>query len=310
MAMLEEYWQTCGFEADAEVFEIDRLEDSIAPLDDDTAKIRQLISGFELCYHEADKEAEYIAQAIGAGRCPPRSDERPPQRKKELEDCRQILSSWCENPAVSGINLELGGISADELLNCIGSPTPLKLWQVERIVDKVTEALDRSRPYHNIVLDLGHYGEPGANPVGDYYKDNLDFVKKTVDTIIHDTVKDQKVKISLALAIDTLEPCNWDFPGSVVTILRAIGGDLHPARPYACHQRNLELSPLRDRLKTISNTLKAFWKTESKAEDIDEDVLASLGQPAPVKRWLAASLDKTIRLHLEVSSDFWLKFFD
>lgn len=302
------FWHNCDTEADCEILDIDKMEDSIAPLDNDTAKIRQLISGFELCYHEADKEAEYIAEAIGAGRCPPRSDERPPQRKKELEICWQTLSSWCENPAVSGIDLEVGGMSADELLSCIGPPTPLKLWQVQRVLDKIIQALDPNRPYHNIVLDLGPYGEPGANPVGDYYKDNLDFVKKTVDTVIHDTIDSQKAKISLAMAIDMLEPCNWDFTGSVVTILRAIGGDLHPARPYACHQRNIKLSPLRDRLKTISNTLRAFWKTEEKAVDIDENVLTSLGQITPVKRWLAASLDKTIRLHLEASSDFWLTF--
>jgi len=55
---------------------------------------------------------------------PPRSDERPLQRKKELEDCRHILSNWCENPAVSGIDLKLGGISADELLSYIGTQTP------------------------------------------------------------------------------------------------------------------------------------------------------------------------------------------
>ncbi len=308
MAMLEEYWQACGIEADAEVLEIDKMEDSIAPLDDDTAKIRQLISGFELCYHEADKEAEYIAQSIGAGRCPPRSDERPPQRKRELENCHKILSSWCENPSISGIDLDVGGISADELLSFIGPPSPLKLWQVERIIDKITQALEPNHPYHNIVLDLGPYGEPGANPVGDHHKDNLDFVKKTVETVIHDTVDGQKAKISLAMAIDMLEPCNWDFVGSVGTILRAIGGDLHPARPYACHQRNIELSPLRDRLKTISNTLSAFWKSEQKASEIDEDILSSLGQLTLVKRWLAASLDKTIRLHLEASSDFWLTF--
>ena len=301
-------WGNCGTEADSEIIEIDKMEDSIAPLSDNTTKIRQLITGFELCYHEADKEAEYIAKAIGAGRCPPRSDERPPQRKKELENCRQILSSWCENPAVTGIDLDVGGTPADELLSCIGSPTALKLWQVQRVLDKVIEALDRNRPYHNMVLDLGPYGEPGANPVGDYYKDNLDFVKKTVDTVIHDTVDGHRAKISLAMAIDMLEPCNWDFAGSVVTILRAIGGDLHPARPYACHQRNIELSPLRDRLKTISNTLGAFWKTEEMTENIDSDVLASLGKLTPVKRWLAASLDKTIRLHLEASSDFWLTF--
>ncbi len=110
------------------------------------------------------------------------------------------------------------------------------------------------------------------------------------------------------MAIDMLEPCNWDFASSVVTILKAIGGDLRPERPYACHQRNIELSPLRDRLRIISNTLRAFWKAEEKVEEIDKDVLTSLGQLTPVKRWLAASLDKTIRLQLEASPDFWLTF--
>ncbi len=301
-------WCNCVAEADAEILDIDKMEDSIAPLNEETIQIRQLIMGFELCYHEAEKEAEYIAKAIGAGRCPERSNERPPQRKKELENFQQILSSWCKDPTVSNINLDIGGISADELLRSIGSPTPLKIWQVERIIDKIIEALDKSRPYHNIVLDLGPYGEPGANPVGEHYKDSLDFVKKTTETIIHDTVDGRKAKISLAMAIDMLEPCNWDFVGAIATLLKAIGGDLNPARPYACHQRNIELSPLRDRLKIISNTLRAFWKPEEKTENIDSDILASLGELTPVKRWLAASLDKTVRLHLEASSDFWLTF--
>jgi hypothetical protein len=301
-------WRNCDTQGDPEIFEIDNMEDSVAPLDDDTTKIRQLISGFELCYHEADKEAEYIAKAIGLGRCPLRSDERPPQRKKELEDFRQILSSWCENPDITGINLNIGGISADELLSFIGSPTPLKLWQVQRVLDKIIAALDTGCPYHNIALDLGHYGEPGVSPVGEHYKDNLDFVKKTVETVIHDTVDGHNAKISLAMAIDMLMPCNWDFVGSVVTILKAIGGDLYPTRPYACHSRNVNLCPLLDRMRTISNTLGVFWKDKERNEDIDNDVLASLRPLTPVKRWLAASLDKTIRLHLEASSDFWLTF--
>lgn len=307
-SLVRPYWCNCGTEADCEMLDIDKMEDSIAPLDEETTKIRQRITGFELCYHEADKEAEYIATAIGAGRCPERSNERPPQRKNELESYKQILSSWCENPAVSGLKLDVGGKSAYELFSFIGPPSPLKVWQVERIVDKINEALDPSRPYHNMALDLGHYGEPGANPVGEHYKDSLDFVKKTVETIIHDTIDGHEAKISLAMAIDMLEPCNWDFVGSVVTVLKAIGGDLHPDRPYACHARNVKLSPLRDRLRTISNTLRVFWKTEDKAADIDEDVLTFLGELTPVKRWLAASLDKTIRLHLEASSDFWLTF--
>ncbi len=102
------------------------------------------------------------------------------------------------------------------------------------------------------------------------------------------------------MAIDLLMPCHWDFVGGLVIILKAIGGDLHPARPYACCARNLKLSPLCDRLRTISNTLSSFWKGEKVAKNIDRDVLASLGAATPIKRWLAASLDKTIRLHLSL----------
>ncbi len=49
--------------------------------------------------------------------------------------------------------------------------------------------------------------------------------------------------------------------------------------------------------------------SEEKAENIDSDILASLGTLTPVKRWLAASLDKTIRLYMGVSSGFWLMTF-
>ncbi|MFC1793747.1 hypothetical protein ACFL3Q_09205 [Planctomycetota bacterium] len=301
-------WQNCGVEADAEMLEIDKMEDAIVPLDEQTARIRELITRFEPCYHEADKQAELIAGAISAGRCPEESNERPPERKKELENCRLILSRWCEDPASRGMNLDVGGIPADELLDAIGQASPLKIWQVQRIVDKVVSALDQSRPYHNIALDLGDYGEPGASPAGEYYKNNIAFLEQTKTTIIHDTVDGREAKISLAMAIDMLEPCNWDFVGAVATLLKAIGGELHPERPYVCHQRNLRLSPLYDRLGIISNTLGLFWKSNEPGENIDRNLFASLGEATPVKRWLAASMDKTMRLQLQATSDFWLQF--
>lgn len=301
-------WQNCGVQADAEMLDIDKMEDALAPLDEQTVRIRELITRFEACYHEADKQAELIARAIGTGSCPEESNERPPKRKKELENCLLILSRWCEDPAVRGMDLDVGGVQADELLNYIDQANPLKIWQVQRIVDKVVFALDRSRPYHNLALDLGDYGKPGANPVGDYYKDNADFLEQTKATIIHDTVDGRKAKISLAMAIDMLMPCNWDFVGAVLTIFKAIGGELHPQRPYVCHQRNLMLSPLCGRLEIISNTLGAFWKGDEPHENIDRALFASLGETKAVKRWLAASMDKTIRLQLEAPCDFWLEF--
>jgi len=285
---------------DKELPAIDEIEDSIAPLDEQTIQIRQVITRFEACYHEADKEAEYIVESIAAGHCLEQSQERPPERKKELENARCILSMWCENTAIKGVDLDVGGIPAKELLSFIGKPSPLKIWQVQRVVDKITEAIEPSRRYHWLALDLGDYGEPGAKPAGEYYKDDLTFLEQTKKTIIHDTLDGRKSKVSLAMAIDMLMPCHWDFVGGLVIILKAIGGDLYPARPYACCARNLKLSPLCDRLRTISNTLRAFWKDKKTAENIDSRLLASLGEATPVKRWLAASLDKTIRLHLSL----------
>jgi len=302
-------WLNCygpddkSFLRDKELIAIDAMEDSIAPLDEQTIQIRQVITRFEACYHEADKEAEYIVKSIATGHCLEQSQQRPPERKKELENACSILSMWCENTAIKGVDLDVGGIPADELLSFIGKPSPLKIWQVQRVVDKITEALEPSRRYHWLALDLGDYGEPGAKPAGEYYKDELTFLEQTKKTIIHDTLDGRKSEVSLAMAIDMLMPCHWDFVGGLVIILKAIGGDLHPAKPFACCARNIKLSPLCDRLWTISNTLKAFWKGKKTTRNIDRDILAILGQATPVKCWLAASLDKTIRLHLSLPFD-------
>jgi hypothetical protein len=124
-AALRPCWQNCCG-ADDELRVIDAMEDSIGPLDEPTIQIRRLITLFEACYHEADKEAEFIAEAIGAGHGPPRPNERPPQRKRELENARCILSLWCENPRIHDIDQEVGAIRADELLSFIGEPNSLK----------------------------------------------------------------------------------------------------------------------------------------------------------------------------------------
>jgi hypothetical protein len=58
----------------------------------------------------------------------------------------------------------------------------------------------------------------------------------------------------------------------------------------------------------ISNTFGVFWKTEKPTENIDRAILASLGRATDIKRWLTASMDKTMRLQLETPPDFWLQF--
>jgi len=298
-------WQNCFLPDDGsaleakELADIDAMEDFLAPLDDDTVRIRQLITCFESCYHEADKQAELIVKAISSGRPPAESGERPAKRKAELQNSCDILSAWCEDALDKVKARDIGGTPADKLVSFIGNHTPLKVWQVQRVVEKVTFALDPSQPYHNLALNVGADGEQLAEPIGGHYKDNAEFLARTVDTVIHDTVNGEKARISLAIAIDRLGPCNWNFANNLVILLKAIGGDLHLDKPFACCERNILLTPLRDRLKIIANTLTAFWQDDRTDNNIDGNILALLGVGTEVNRWLAASLDKTIRSQLD-----------
>jgi len=56
--------------------------------------------------------------------------------------------------------------------------------------------------------------------------------------------------------------------------------------------------PIRRRMEIVSNTLKVFWGTPESDQEVARDLLELLGKPTEVKQWLAASLDKTIRLQL------------
>ena len=303
---LRSRWQNCGalddkrLLEDEEILAIDAMEDSIAPLDDNTVHIRGLIRRFEYCYHEADKEAEMIVGAIGSGQIPVESNDRPPQRKQELQNTHDILSAWCQDEPTSCKDLCVGPVSAKELFDCLGKPTDLKRWQVQRMIDQLKWALDRSYSYHVMALDMDGFGQPIELKAEEYYKDHLDFLNQTTTTMIHYTLDGKDSEMSLALAIDLHSPCNWNFIGNLVILLKAINGDLHPKESFAPCSLNASLTPLRGRLQTIANTLRVFWKNEKSAGEIDNDLLISLGTITPVKQWLAASLDKTIRLHLSL----------
>ncbi|MHC4890248.1 MAG: hypothetical protein ACYTEO_12400, partial [Planctomycetota bacterium] len=85
----------------------------------------------------------------------------------------------------------------------------------------------------------------------------------------------------------------------LAVILKVVGGDLYAKEPFAHCARNILLTPLGDRLRIISNTLGAFWQAKQPQGNIDSNILGLLGANTAVKCWLAASLDKTIRLQLD-----------
>jgi hypothetical protein len=51
-------------------------------------------------------------------------------------------------------------------------------------------------------------------------------------------------------------------------------------------------------MEIVSNTLRVFCGDPESDQEVDRDLLVLLGKPTEVKKWLAASLDKTIRLQL------------
>ena len=95
-----------------------------------------------------------------------------------------------------------------------------------------------------------------------------------------------------------LMPCHWRFVENLRIVLEAIGGKLYPEKPFAACGRNIMLVPIRRRMEIVCRTLKVFLGEPELKQEVDRELLALLGGPTEVKRWLAASLDKTIRLQL------------
>ena len=53
-------------------------------------------------------------------------------------------------------------------------------------------------------------------------------------------------------------------------------------------------------MQTVSHTLQTFCRDRAPGDDVDAELLASLGKPSRPRQWLASSLDKTIRLQMDL----------
>lgn len=302
-------WRNCALEADSEILAIDAMEDRIALIDPNAAQIRELISSLELCHHKAERWVENIVRAIGAGETRKGLGTRSPGQQHPAEEVWQnasaALSAWCAGCPNAEVDLSIDTVPASQLLACLGERSPLKEWQVQRVIEKIRSAVhwpqsinDPTAQYVWILLSGGEYELAYRNECPEHYKEHEDLWLTTVRTIIHDTEDGDKADLSLGLAIDMLMPCHWRFVDNLRIVLEAIGGRLNPEKPFAACGRNISLVPIRRRMEVVSNTLKVFCGDPELDQVLDRDLLASLGEPTEAKKWLALSLDKTIRLQL------------
>jgi hypothetical protein len=102
------------------------------------------------------------------------------------------------------------------------------------------------------------------------------------------------------MAIDLLWTCHWKFLENLQIVLEVIGGESKPEKPFAACAWNISLSPIRPRMGVVCNSLKVFLGEQKSDRIIDDNVLSILGEPTEEKKWLAASLEKTIRLQLKL----------
>jgi len=314
IATCRSWWRNCALVPDSEILAIDRMEDHIAPLDTDVAKIRELISSFEMCHHKAERWVENIIKAIGTGETRKGLGTRLPglvhPAEKVWQHACAALSAWCAGCPSTKIDLLIGTVPAVQLLACLGERSPLKEWQVQRVVEKIRGDIhfpqscdDPTARYEWILLSGGDYESAYRRDCPEYYKEHEDFWLTTVRTIIHDTENGDKAELSLGLAIDMLMPCHWRFLENLQIVLGAIGGRLNPEKPFAACGRNIILVPIRRRMEIVSNTLKDFCGDPGSNQELDKDWLNLLGERTEEKRWLAASLGKTIKLQLDPPAD-------
>jgi hypothetical protein len=302
-------WRNCALEADAEIVAIDRMEDHLVPLAPEVSRVRDLISSLEMCHHKAERWVFNLIEAIGRGDTEKGLGTRAAGQLHAAEQVWQnacgALSAWCAGCPAGSLDVSVGAVRASQLLACLGDRSPLKEWQVQRVVEKVSSLIhwprseeDPTAQYVWLLLGGGEYESAYRSDCPERYREHEDFWLATVRTMVHDTADGQGAELSLGLAIDMLWPCHWRFVDNLRIVLEAIGGNLHPARPFAACGRNITLFPDRDRMEVICDTLKAFCGDPEPSKEVDRELLGLLGEPTSQKRWLAASLRKTVALQL------------
>lgn len=306
---LRSWWQNCAMEADSEILDIDKWEDEIAPIPHNVTKIRELISALELCHHKADRWVDNIIEAIGGGRTDKGLGTRRPDQHHSVEETWKnacaSLSAWCAGCPYTSVDLSIGGIPASQMLAGLGERSPLKEWQVQRVIEKIRSLIrwpqsenDPMAQYRWLLLSGGEYEAFYRSKCPEHYKEHEHFWLATVRTMIHDTEGGDEADLSLGLAIDMLWPCHWNFVQNLQIVIEAIGGKLSPDEPFAACGRNIALLPIRDKMQAVSSTLRDFYGDSDIKGGVDARLMAILGTKTKEKRWLAASLDKTIRLQL------------
>lgn len=310
------WWDNCGT-TDRETAELDRIEATLGPLAENVRQTRALIGGIEMCHHKSERWVERIIDAIGSGQPSGGLGSRPPGRRHPIEStwtaACDALAAWREGQIGDQADRAAPSNRFVEMTSALGEPSDLKRWQVDRVEHRIRSHVGwpENADYTFLVEPL--IDDPSTAVCPKEYRDDESLWRATVDTILHERSECldkggfiaregylESADISLAIAIDMLWPCNWNFAENLHTVLEAIGGQTVLRRPFAACARNIRRAPALHRMEELCRTLDTY------GTDAERDELLSvhrrLGNATPERKWLTASLAKTIRLQLYIDA--------
>jgi len=298
------WWKNCS-STDVETEELDEMESVLAPLPKHVQDTRALISDIECCHHKAERWVDLIVEAIGSGKP---GGSRGSRTRGQRHPKEAIWSSVCNE-----LNKWLAG-RIDEVrpivLDALGARNNVKAWQVRRVEHRVRSHVGWPEADDYVFLVEPMTEDLSSAVCPDAYRVDEDYWRKTVNKILNEPTANLdeggyiaregylvSANMSLAVAIDMLWPCNWNFEQNIITVLEAIGGQLVLARPYAACARNIRRAPIRPKMVELCHSLDAYGNDEF---DEESAIHQRLGSVSPAKKWLSRSLAKTIRLQLYI----------
>lgn len=310
------WWDNCGT-TDRETAALDRVEGALGPLAENVRQTRALIGRIEMCHHKAERWVERIIDAIGSGQPSGGLGSRSRGQHHPIETswaaACEALAAWRNGQTGHAEDRVARSSRFKEMTSVLGTPSDLKRWQVARVEHRIRSYIGWPENYHYPFMVEPLITDLSAAVCPPEYQDDEGLWRETVDTVLHERSDNldrdgyiarsgylESADISLAIAIDMLWPCNWNFETNLYTVLEAIGGQTVLGRPFAACARNIRRAPVLHRMEALCCTLDAYGVDEQ--HGAFSSVHQRLGAVTPERKWLTASLAKTIRLQLSITA--------
>jgi hypothetical protein len=304
---LRAHWVNCCLEPDGEIIAIDRMEDRLDPQERKQAReIRRLITRFEVCHWNSDRWLERIVQAIGKERVPPTSGRPRTQHPlaQMLICLRNVLARWVARATTPVPQCIILDKSSAEVLHRLGPWTPFKAWVVQRLLDGLEDHLHASAllpvseqpSARSYPADL-NLDSPCADP---YFPDSLEWLDeaRSLKFQVKKELREEMEEHSLALLISLSNPCNEFYFRFLFALFECLDDPDHEHVLPSPFCGNVSLSRHR-RYNRAINAFRAYLGRPPVGPLLlDDVVLSQLGAATPVKRWLVASMEKTLREQL------------